>query len=245
MSAESRPAPASLGPLSDRDLDLLETQARAVARAAPGVGAIPRAVLEQVVAEREARRRGRREETPLDLPAGPPTEPFDVVVDQREAMVRAIELRDDLSLSPELRMAWSEVVDRLARLRHEAKAELAERRRRDPDEPAWGHPDLQARLVAERTDGALGRDLEGADESLASGGGQPAPWQPEAERVGPETGPETTPSGPRTTDQLTSGPGMAGGTGGAGSQNFPAETGAESPPLSPRKDPLPPDVGHR
>lgn len=106
--------------------------------------------------------------------------------------------------------------------------------------------EFQSEVLSRARDGDPG-DLEahGARPAAGdhSGRGEPAAWQPAHDRVGPET----TPSGAETTDQLTSGPGLAGGTGGQGSQNYPADTGARptTPSLTPDEDVEPPDIGHR
>ncbi|HEU4573006.1 MAG TPA: hypothetical protein VFR93_09990 [Candidatus Limnocylindrales bacterium] len=181
-------------------------------------------------------------------------DPIEVVTDQRAAMVRAIELRDDPSLPAEERERWAVAVERLAVARHEAKRALAERRRDDPTEASWVDAHSVAELAAQDAARADDRDPDGLDARGAppapgedSGRGEPAAGQAAADRVGPETGAGTTASDPRLTDQLTSGPGLAGGTGGAGSQNYPADTGVrpETPPLAPDEDVEPPDVAHR
>jgi hypothetical protein len=177
-------------------------------------------------------------------------DPLTVIMDQRAAMARAIELRDDESLDPTERERWAAVVARLAEARHEAKEALAERRRNDPSEDTWMDAEFQSQVLARRDDDdASDLEARGAPQAPGdhSGRGEPAAWQDPNVRVGPETGIGTAPSSPRQTDQLTSGPGLAGGTGGAGSQNLPADTGARPsmPPLTPDEDVEPPDVGHR
>jgi hypothetical protein len=177
-------------------------------------------------------------------------DPLVVVMEQRAAMARAIELREDESLDPSERERWAAVVVRLAAARHEAKEALAERRRNDPSEETWMDAEFQAQVLS-RDDDHDASDVEARGAPAApgdhSGRDEPAAWQEPNERIGPETGLGTAPSSPRRTDQLTSGPGLAGGTGGAGSQNLPADTGARPsmPPLSPDEDVEPPDVGHR
>ncbi len=211
------------------DAGRLEERVREVAEAAPGVAPIVEAAV-------------------LDTGTDPAIDPLAVVADQRAAMARAIELRDDPSLPPEERQRWADAVERLAAARHDAKDALAERRRHDPTLETWTEAEARAREQARQDDAdpddRSARDATGT--GMDSGRDEPAAWQPPAARVGPETGLDTTPSGPRTTDQLTSGPGLAGGTGGAGTQNLPADTGADpSTPLVPRKDAEPPDVGNR
>jgi hypothetical protein len=213
----------------------MESRAREVEAAAPGVAPIVEAALD-----------GR----PDPSTAATIDDPMDVVADQRAAMVRALELRDDPSLDAVERSRWATVVERLAEARHEAKMLLAEQRRADPRMQTWMYAEFQAQMLA-RDDDADPADLEARGAPAApgdhSGRGEPAAWQPAADGVGPETGAETTPSNGHLTDQLTSGPGLAGGTGGAGSENYPADTGARptTPPLTPDGDMQPPDVGHR
>ncbi len=214
-----------------------ETRVREVESAAPGVASIVEAAV------RRPDSRGP-DDVLMDV-----EDPMDVVSDQRAAMARAVELRDDEGLSPDERATWAAVVERLADARHAAKTMLAERRRENPDEDTWMDAAFQSEVLARRDDRDPD-DLSARGAPAApgrSGRGEPAPWQDAHDRVGPETGPGTTASGPRTTDQLTSGTGRAGGTGGAGSQNPPAETGIEptTPPLTPDEDVEPPDVGHR
>jgi hypothetical protein len=177
-------------------------------------------------------------------------DPMDVVIDQREAMARAIELRDDESLPADERIRWAAAVEQLALARRQAKDALAGRRRDDPTEQSWMDAEFQAEMLAEIHDDDP-EDLEarGAPEAPGehSGRGEPAPWQPAHDRVGPEAEPATTPSSAEKTDQLTSGTGLAGGTGGQGSENYPADTGARptTPDLVPEGDAEPPDIGHR
>jgi hypothetical protein len=222
----------------DRDRPLEGTaiaeRAREIEAAAPGVATIVEAAV-----------RGRPDRTALGS-----ADPLEVVTDQRAAMVRAIELRDDPNVPEVERARWARVVERLAEARHEAKSMLAERRRDDPDEKTWMYAEFQSQMLArEADDDALDLTARGAPSAPGehSGRGEPAAWQDAHDRTGPETGPATTPSGPATTDQLTSGPGLAGGTGGAGSENYPADTGGRrtTPPLVPAEDVEPPDVGHR
>jgi hypothetical protein len=218
---------------ADRD-----TRVREVESAAPGVASI----VEAAIRDPDAALRG-------DVLEGV-DDPMDVVMDQRAAMARAVELRDDESLSPDERATWAGVVERLANARHVAKNALAERRRENPDEDTWMDAEFQSEVLA-RQDDDDPADLAARGAPAApgqhSGRGEPAAWQDAHDRVGPEAGVGTTPSGPRATDQLTSGTGRAGGTGGAGSQNLPAETGTEptTPPLAPEEDVEPPDIAHR
>jgi hypothetical protein len=191
----------------------------------------------------------RRPDADGDVLAGVDGDLVDVVMDQRAAMVRAVELRDDPSLSEDERRRWATVVERLAEARHEAKRELADRRREDPTEEGWidAVHDREAARAADHDPNDLA--AHGAPDAPGehSGRGEPAPWQDASDRTAPEAGAATAGMGPRETDQLTSGPGLAGGTGGAGSQNYPADTGArrETPPLVPNEDVEPPDVAHR
>lgn len=188
-------------------------------------------------------------------PAGPlldsVDDPLDVVIDQRAAMARAIELRDDPSIPPEERAGWTAAVERLAQVRRDAKDALAERRRDDAAEDAWIDAGFAAARDAARADDRDPDDRFARNAPPApgedSGRGEPAAWQRSFDRVGPETGPRTTPSGVDTTDQLTRGPGLAGGTGGAGTENYPADTGAHPsmPPLNADEDAEPPDVASR
>jgi hypothetical protein len=177
-------------------------------------------------------------------------DPLEVVTDQRAAMIRALDLRDDPSLSTAERARWATVVERLAEARHEAKSLLAEQRRADPRMEASSSAEFQAQMLAREDDrDPADLDARGAPPARGdhSGPDEPAPWQDAHGRVGPETGAETTPSSPQATDQLTSGPGLAGGTGGAGSENYTADTGARAttPPLAPDGDVEPPDIAHR
>lgn len=213
----------------------MQSRARDLEAAAPGVAPIVEAALG-----------GRGDASPVATIA----DPMDVVADQRAAMVRALELRDDASLDGAERSRWARVVERLAEARHEAKTLLAEQRRADPSMQTWMYAEFQAQMLA-REDDADPADLDARGAAPApgdhSGRREPAAWQAADDRVGPETGAQTTPSNGHDTDQLTSGPGLAGGTGGAGSQNYPADTGARptTPPLSPEEDAAPPDIGHR
>lgn len=218
--------------------DDFEDRVREVESAAPGVAPIVEAAIH----------------TPGTAPTGTVLgqvdDPLDVVTDQRAAMARAVELRDDEHLPAEERSHWADVVERLAVARHEAKNALAERRRENLDEETWMDTGFQSQMLAREDDqDPEDRVARGAPSAPGehSGRDEPAPWQDAAQRVGPETGAGTTPSSPRDTDQLTSGPGMAGGTGGAGSQNLPADTGVRpsTPPLAPDEDVEPPDIAHR
>jgi hypothetical protein len=211
----------------------LEQHVREVDQAAPGVAPIVDAAVRDPAGETAS-------DVLKDV-----QDPLDVVMDQRAAMARAVELRDDESLSADERERWAGVVERLAEARHVAKTALAERRRDNPREGAWIDAEVGAQSLARSDDrDPEDRQARGAPAAAgdSSGRDEPAAWQASAGRVGPETGIETTASSPRTTDQLTSGPGLAGGTGGAGSQNLPADTGGRpsTPPLAPDED-----VGHR
>jgi hypothetical protein len=204
-------------------------------------------VLEPLVDEvRQARH--TRGSVPLELPEHLVTDPVDVVLDQREAMAQAIELREDNTLTPALREVWAVVVDRLALARREAKDAIAERRRADPAADLMV-AELHAEEVARTRDGDPDdKSVRGGHEDApgaGSGRDEPAPWQPEQPTGPSQEGAGTTPSSARTTNQLVSGPGMAGGTGGP--INFPADTGLKSsaPPLSPERDEEPPNIGNR
>src|SRR3954470_10641235 len=188
----------------------LEQHVREVDEAAPGVAPIVDAAVRDPAGEAAS-------DVLQDV-----GDPLDVVMDQRAAMARAVELRDDESRSADERTRGAGVVERLAEARHVAKMALAERRRDNPKEGAWIDAEVGAQSLARRDD-ADPADLRARGAPAAagdsSGRDEPAAWQGSADRVGPETGLETTSSSPRTTDELTSGPGLAGGTGGAGSQN--------------------------
>jgi hypothetical protein len=215
----------------------LESRLDEVERAAPGVAPIVAAAVRDGAPAAE------------DALVGV-DDPMDVVIDQREAMARAVELRDDESLPADERARWSAAVEQLALARRQAKDALADRRRADPSEQSWMDAAFQAEVAAETADhDPANLEARGAPSAPGqhSGREEPAPWQPAHDRVGPESGPATTPSNPENTDQLTSGPGLAGGTGGQGSQNYPSDTGARTttPDLVPDEDLEPPDIGHR
>jgi len=244
MSSQLRAASVhDLGDLSDGELDLLERQARGIARAAGGVSEVLEPLIDEV---RQARH--SRGSVPLELPVHLATDPIEVVLDQREAMVRAIELREDDELTPALREVWAVVVDRLALARREAKETIAERRRADPAEDLMV-AELRAEEIARTNDGDPDdRLVRGGHEDApgaGSGRDEPAPWQPEHPTIPSQDGVGPTPSSARTTDQLVSGPGMAGGTGDP--INFPADTRVKpsTRPLSPEGDEEPPDIAHR
>lgn len=257
---------ADLSMLGDAELLALEQQVRDIQQASGGLRELFDAIIDEIDAERTERSGGARNESAtVALPGTLAGEPQDIVVHQREAMVRAVALRDDPDQPEAARLLWTEVVERLADARHEAKTELARIRKEDPTEPGWIELEAMSRDEARAHDrereagvaaasggdvldseGELGRaNVKFERDDVRSGADEPAPWQPSNERVGPEAGPATTPSNAATTDQLTSGPGMAGGTGGAGSENLPADTGAKSPDLHPSDDEAPPDVAHR
>jgi hypothetical protein len=214
----------------------LDARLREIESAAPAVAPIVEAAVRNP------------DDAPRDGVLNAANDPLDVVLDQREAMARAVEMRDDPSLSEEERAGWGAAVEQLARARHEAKEALADRRRENPDEETWS--EVQAESIARARDGdpddrfARGAPAAPGDDS---GRDEPSAWQRAHDRVGSETGAETTPSDVEVTDQLTSGPGLAGGTGGAGTENYPADTGADPSmgPLAPNEDVEPPDIGHR
>jgi hypothetical protein len=261
--------PADLSQLSDQDLTRLEDQVREIQQASGGLRELFESIIDEIEEERGGRSPGgvRNESGVVDMPDRLTGEPQDIVVHQREAMVRAVALRDDPDQPEVVRELWAEVVKRLADARHAAKEELARTRREDPSLPGWMELEALSRDEARSHDrerqkdgtaagggpdvleseGELGRaGVKFERDDIQSGADEPAPWQPEHATVGPESGPRTTPMNVAVTDQLTSGPGMAGGTGGAGSQNLPVDTGAEMPDLHPSKDgDEPPDTARR
>lgn len=129
-------AEPELDRLSERDLGQVQRQAAEIAEAAPAVDELFRAVGDSVAAERESRTRSKH--AVLRLPTELASPPDAIVRDQREAMVRAIRLREDGRLSDAARSVWAAVVARLARLRRDSKGVIAARRRRaGPDESGW------------------------------------------------------------------------------------------------------------
>ncbi len=235
--------PPRLDEMDPGQLRAMAEQARAAAEAAPAL----REVLEPVADAAEA----RLEEQPVSsimLPDRLEAEPADVIVDQREAMARAIVLRDDASRPEPEREVWGEVVARLARARRSAKEALAERRRSDPS--LQGYDDLIAsREAAERADDDY-QDLEIRDDpgeapGSDSGRLEPAGWATEPPYPG-DPAQRAEPSDTALTDRLVDGTGYAGGTGGQAGQNVPADTGlAPETPARPSKDLDPPDVANR
>jgi hypothetical protein len=266
-----------LAALSDDELRGLVRDAQAIAERADGLSELFAALATDAATERRGRASGGEPHVELDLSEKLETDPREVVLDQRDAMARAVELRDDASASEGVRDVWAVVVERLGLLRREAKAAILERRRDDETDESWRDAQIQAEVLrrqseaelrdaaAEHGDAETGTSDRDAGptpapaassrpdapvsprEAAERAAGEPAPWQPEHARVGSESGPATTPSSTSTTEQLVRGPGMAGGTGGAGSQNAPADTGLRTgaPLSSGDREEAPPDVGHR
>ena len=175
--------------LSRDELDVLERTAREVSTAAPGVREISETVLAAVKEQRRPKLPfGSDRDAAYPLPDVVTADPADVVVHQPEAMARATQLRDDPALSPRVRAVWGAVVDRLADLRHQAKAGLYERRMRGAD-PGMDLAAEQRAMAAARANDAdpddeLGRfDPVGAP-GIDSGRDEPAPWQTPNDRVG-------------------------------------------------------------
>ncbi|HYM84013.1 MAG TPA: hypothetical protein VEY67_07675 [Candidatus Dormibacteraeota bacterium] len=241
MTDVTRPA-SRLDDLDPGQLRTMATDARAAADAAPAL----RELLEPVAAAAEA----RLDERPatLRLPDRLTAEPQDVIVDQREAMARAVVYRDDASRPEPERQVWGAVVERLARARRTAKDAMAERRRADPTLETFDEL-IAAQEAAEQADDAFAdvavRDDPGETPGSDSGRNEPAAWQDGPAYPG-DREQRAQPADAETTEPLVEGTGMAGGTGGAGSQNLPADTGlAPGSPSLPREDLGPPDIAHR
>ena len=117
----------------------LEARLEEIERAAPGVAPIVESAVHDPGSS--ANDVGGRMEDPMK-----------VVLDQREAMARAIELRDDESLPADERARWANAVEHLALARREAKTELAERRLEDPTEETWMDAGFQSEMEARARD---------------------------------------------------------------------------------------------
>ncbi len=253
-----RPNPTTdrvnLSRMPERELRRIELDASRIALSLRGVRRLFEGLANQVRSARASARPGTADQVELELTDLPVGNPMDVVLDQRDAMARSVELRDDPERSEAERRVWAIVVERLAVARRRAKRVLADRRRQDPSEETWMDAQFQA-AVLERRAGTAAIDPRAANAAangaasgdVATPAGRPAPWQPAHDRVGSETGPGTTPMGPAETEQLVSGPGLAGGTGGTGATNIPADTGVrpETPPLAAKDTDEPPDVADR
>jgi len=205
-----------LASLSDADLDLVERQAKTIARDAAGVAEILDGLAKAVAIERQ-RRAGQRQaedretaipETLEQLDAAPEA----VIVDQREAMLRAWELREDTSLSVQVRAIWGGIVDRLADLRREAKAEVGRQRL---DGSAASEDEYELERMAQETARRLDHD-RGAQAEQGGTGATETAAEPEA---GPLPGPRPEAS---TESDLGPSRGLAGGTGSLGTANLPA-----------------------
>jgi hypothetical protein len=276
--------------LSDDELRTIVADAQGVAGAADGLSELFASLATDAATERRGRAGGGEPHVELDLSEELETDPREVVLDQRDAMALAVQLRDDATRSEGVRGVWAVVVERLALARREAKAAILERRREDDSDESWRDARLQAEMTRRQSESEMrGAALEHADsesnknttfgpagmgapdrepaaaaspapvasahpdavvsprEAAERSAGEPARWQPEHDQVGPETGPATTPSSTKTTEQLVRGTGIAGGTGGAGSQNVPADTGARSgsPMWQGDEEEAPPDVAGR
>ncbi len=154
-------ADLALASLDDADLARLRAQANEIASAAPGVDELFGAISDGVESLRRSRRSGDRDDVAsvrgagsddgpdLELPAQLSASPDAVVRDQREAMIRSIRLRDDRDQPAAARTVWAMVVSRLARLRRDAKAALAARRRRsDPLRSEWLETEYASQAAA-------------------------------------------------------------------------------------------------
>lgn len=227
-SVVERPGP-DLSTLSDDELARLEDQAREIQRASGGLREVFDAVVQEIEAHRAGRRSGASASAGPDLPERLTADPQDVVRHQREAMVRAVALRDDPEQPEAARLLWAAVVERLAEARHEAKSELARIRREDPTQPGWMELEALSRDEARDRDRERRRDAAGQQSDRD----EPAAWQPAHGR----SGPEPAPTDEEREAELRAGPGYAGGTGGAGSVNLPADSGLPDREASRRVDP--------
>ena len=251
-SVVERPGP-DLSALSDEELARLEDQVREIQSASGGLHQVFDAVVEEIQAHRAGRGSGASDSGGPDLPERLTADPQDVVRHQREAMVRAVALRDDPDQPEAARLLWAAVVERLAAARHEAKSELARIRREDPTQPGWMELEALSRDEArdrdrERRQAALeagqrsdrddegelgGVDVQYERDDAESGRDEPAPSQPAHGR----SGPEPAPTDEEREAELRAGPGYAGGTGGAGSVNLPADSGLPDGEAGQRVDP--------
>ena len=232
-----------LDDMDTAELRAMAAEARAAANAAPAL----REVLEPVADAAEARLQG--DASPVVLPERLTAEPHDVIVDQREAMARAIVLRDDDARPGPERAVWEKVVERLAHARRAAKDAMAERRRSDPSLGTYDEL-IASREAAERADAdfAVLRIRDEPDEPDGAHGtdpgrDEPAPWSRGPGYPG-DPASRGEPADTAITDKLVEGTGYAGGPGGI--QNPPADTGLDpGTPSRPAKDPDPPDVATR
>lgn len=157
-----------LAALTDDQLRRLERDAREVSSDSGGLAPLFEALVGEAAIERRGRAAGGEPDISLELPDRIDGDPLDVVFDQRDAMVRAIDLRDDTDRSDGERIVWSVVVERLATMRHGAKEELADRRRHDPDEETQMDVSFQRAALA-RQEESHELDEELAREERAAG----------------------------------------------------------------------------
>lgn len=233
--------PPRLDDLDPADLKAMAADARAAADAAPAL----REVLDPVAAAAEAQLQDGKA-PPVVLPEHLTADPHDVIVEQREAMARAVVLRDDEARPEPERAVWGEVVKRLAGARRAAKDAMAERRLSDPSLGTYEEL-IASREAAERADNDPAdlriRDEPGDAAGTDSGRQEPAPWSGTPGYPG-DPASRGEPFDTAMTDKLIEGTGYAGGPGGI--QNPPADTGLDpGTPPRPAKDPDPPDVATR
>lgn len=230
-----------LDALDPTELQTMAADARAAADAAPAL----REVLEPVAAAAEAQLQDGQA-PPVVLPERLTSDPHDVIVEQREAMARAVVFRDDQARPEPERAVWGEVVERLAGARRAAKDAMAERRLSDPSLGTYEEL-IASREAAERADDDPAdlriRDDPADASGTDSGRQEPAPWSEGPGYPGdPASRDESFDTA--TTDKLIEGTGYAGGPGGI--QDPPADTGRDpGTPARPAKDPDPPDIASR
>ena len=164
------PGALGLGGLTDDELRRLARDARELS-AGSGLAELFEAIVSEAAIERRGRAAGGEPDIDVELPERLGRDPLDVVLDQRDAMARAVQLRDDPDRSDGERAVWSIVVERLAELRRSAKEELADRRRRDPSEETRTEAELQRSVLARR-EATAERDAAVAGTPAAGDDGQ-------------------------------------------------------------------------